>query len=668
MSTKVDLRDKEGSEDGVVHVDEPTGGKVPQILSAMIINILAMGVGASYGIPNVFYLQLDPQACNGFDSATPIPTNSPSTISGPSASMSTELPVRTFDCPFTIDSDEKSLISLSGVVGMYTTLFFAVPIVSKFGKRISMMIDCVLSLVAFIFMASAQNVGMLVISKFLLGYVSLTCRSAIQPFICETSNPNIRGFTTAFYILFYISGQAFSTFLAGRNQTGDDGWRWTAAVFAGLMVICFLSLLLWIHESPDWLLDQRRFSQATKALEFFKIDREILVADESKRKTIDGRHKSYKEIVSLYEEAAALVPKKESKRRQFAEKVKEKTKAVINTFKRPEVYKPFILLTVILMMTDLSGFVVMANFSSTLIAGSVQTVMVNGTQIEKERGFGYGEDTFVDALTFVTIIQVTRIPSSFLAMGILGKFRKRPVYMCAAFSLLFMVGTIIVFTFLLQDEDFKQNFKDNVGLQVVPLILFILFYATFSFGYGNVPFSLMGELFPPNASSIANTGVFIISNLGSIVALQTALVIDKQHGLPYVFFMPAAAIVGNIIIAFFFMPETFGLTIEEVREIYGEKVEDTAEKVEEKEQDDQVLPTIQIDQVPIDDEEDEEELPYYHTLRSQVNIELMCALKQRKSVFAWPSAGGGALQVQTIQDSSSPQKGNNSRVSSYFAF
>ena len=647
MSTEVDLRDKEGHEDGVVPVDEPTEGKIPQILSAIIINILAMGVGASYGIPNVFYLQLDPKACTSLNSSTPIPTSSPSTISGTSASMSTKIPVQTFDCPFTIDSGEKSLISTSGVVGMYTILFFAVPIVNKFGKRISLMIDCVLSLVAFVFMALAQNVGMLIFSKFLLGYVSLSCRSAIQPFICETSNPNVRGFTTALYVLFYISGQAISTFLAGRNQTGDDGWRWTAAVFGGLMVICFLSLLLWIHESPDWLLDKKRFSQATKALEFYKIDREILVADESERKTIDGRHKSYKEIVNLYQNAAELSPKRESKRRRFAEKMKEKTKSVIKTFKRPEVYKPFILLTVILMLTDLSGFVVMANFSSILIEGSVDTVNVNGIEIKKERGFGYGEDTFVDPLTFVTIFQLTRIPASFLGMSILGNFRKRPVYMCAAFSILFTMGAIIVFTSFLQDQDFKQNFKNNVGLQVVPLILFILFYATFSFGYGNIPFSLMGEIFPANASSIANTGVFIISNLGGIVTLRTALVIDKQYGLQYVFYMPAAAIVVNIVIAFFFMPETFGLTIEEVREIYGA--------------------TIPIDEVPIDDEEDDE-VPYYHSLRSQESMELMLALQQRKSVFAWPSVGGGALQVQTIRDSANPQKGNNKRVSSYFAF
>merc|ERR1712212_762476 len=189
---------------------------------------------------------------------------------------------------------------------------------------------------------------------------------------------------------------------------------------------------------------------------------------------------------------------------------------------------------------------------------------------------------------------------------------------------------IIVFTSFLQDQDFKQNFKNNVGLQVVPLILFILFYATFSFGYGNIPFSLMGEIFPANASSIANTGVFIISNLGGIVTLRTALVIDKQYGLQYVFYMPAAAIVVNIVIAFFFMPETFGLTIEEVREIYGA--------------------TIPIDKVPIDDEEDDE-VPYYHSLRSQESMELMLALQQRKSVFGWPSVGGGALQVQNIRDS-----------------
>ena len=63
MSNQGEFRDDDDV--GAVGVVEPTGGKIPQILTAIILNILAMGVGASYGIPNVFYVELDPNACNG---------------------------------------------------------------------------------------------------------------------------------------------------------------------------------------------------------------------------------------------------------------------------------------------------------------------------------------------------------------------------------------------------------------------------------------------------------------------------------------------------------------------------------------------------------------------------------------------------------------------------
>ena len=645
MSTK--FRDKDDG--GGIPDVEPTGGKLPQILTAIILNILAMGVGASFGIPNVFYVQLKPENCIDPTMSTSMTTVLPnSNLSNPELK----------ECPFTINTDQKSLITYSGIVGMYSTLFFAVPVVSRFGKRKSMMLDSILSLIAFIFMAAAQNVGMLCISKLLLGYVSLTCRAAIQPFIAETSNPNIRGFTTSLYVLFYISGQAFSVTIANHF---DDGWRYTAAGFGALMVVCLLSLAFWIHETPDWLLEKRFFQQATKALEFYKIDREILVADENKRKTVDGRHKSYHEIVDLYEEEAERSPLKEkSKRRIFSEKVKHKTKVVIATFKRPEVYKPFILLTFILAMTDLSGFVVMANFSGDLVSQ-----------------YGYGENTFVNALDFTAIILATRIPSSFLAMGVLGKFKKRPVYLCAAFSLLIILVGLITFTFLLTNGTIPlETFENNVGLQIVPMILFILFYATFSFGYGNIPFSLMGELFPTNASSIANTGVFILSNLGSVIAAQTALSINEAYGLPYVFFIPASAVIGNIILAAIFLPETYGLTMEEIGQIYGGKIDKPKEEIPKDETPKDEAPK---DETPVEvkmptieiEEEEEEEVPYYHKLRSEMNMELMNAIKRRKSVFAWPSVGG-ALQVdstrQSIRLSESNQLKTNDNRASVYAF
>ena len=88
------------------------------------------------------------------------------------------------------------------------------------------------------------------------------------------------------------------------------------------------------------------------------------------------------------------------------------------------------------------------------------------------------------------------------------------------------------------------------------------------------------------------------------IAIQTALVINETHGLLYVFVMPAGAVAGSIIIAAIFMPETQGLSLDEIRKIYGK----SAVKLEEK-------------------------VPYYHRLRSVLQVELKKKSKQRQSSY-----------------------------------
>ena len=590
-------------------------GKKVQVFTSMFINILALGTGASYGIPNVFLSQLDPKECNTNGtlinnknySGPPRPP-SPPPLSGTSIALETDPPVNS--CPFTINSDQKSWIATSSILGMYCTLFFAVSTVSKFGKRVSLMIDCILSFIGFILMAIAVNVPMLYLAKFLLGYVSLTSRSAIQPFICEISNPAIRGLTTSLYVLCYISGQALSVLVANHFE---NGWRYVSGAFGVFMIICFLVLLLWIHESPDWLLEKCLFKKATKSLEFYEIDRKILVDDDQKRKTKDGYEKSYEEIVSLYEQESRDTTTSEKMcPKTWPTKIRNTVSATISTFKRPEVYKPFVFLSIMLGLVDLSGFVVMANYSIVLV-----------------KEYGYEEHkTFVNASDLMVIIYLSRIPSSFLAIPLLQKNKKRPVYLVVSFCLLLIIIGIITFTSY-EQKITKQEFQQSIGLQMCPLILFILFYATFSFGYGNVPFSLMGELFPPNASSMANTCVFILSNIFGFVAVNTALVINDTYGLQYVFFIPAGAVVASMLVAGIFMPETYGMSLDEIRNIYSKKLDEIPEK---------------LDEVP-------EKLPYYHELRSKLTLESTRMMKQRQSVYAWPAeCAQGIVQLPDAPD------------------
>ena len=561
---------------GTKQHDETAGGRWVQILTSIILNILALGTGASYGIPNVLS-KLDPKECNK------------------NAGTKKE------ECPFTIDSSQKSLMATCSIIGMYCTIFFAVRIVSRFGKRVSLIIDCVLSLAGFLLMAFAMNVTMLCLAKFVLGYVSLTCRSAIQPFICEISTPSIRGFTASLYVLCYISGQALSILAANPFF---DGWRYVSGVFASLMIVCFLALILWVHETPDWLLEKCYFDKAITSLKFYKIDPKILVDNDQKRKRNDGTEKSYGEIVELYREKSLCVKTTTISNTESGKGwIKNKAMDFINVFRRPEVYKPFILLTLMLGLVDLSGFVVMSHYSIALV-----------------KEYGYGDDTFVNASDLMVMIYLTRIPSSFLSMGVLKRFKKRPLYLFVCFCLFIIICGIITFTWLIEEDYItNENFQDSIGLQIVPLILFTLFYATFSFGYGNIPYSLMGEIFPPNASSMANTFAFILSNIFGLIAVQTALVINKNFGLYCVFIIPAGAIVASMILAGIFMPETHGMSMAEIKKIYG-KTRDDEDK--------------------LSDEPEQEEDPYYLPLRSQLQIDLRKAIKQRTSVYAWPTVGG----------------------------
>ena len=101
------------------------------------------------------------------------------------------------------------------------------------------------------------------------------------------------------WALCFSSGQALSILAANLL-----GWRYVSGFFAILMVVCFLGLL-WLHETPDWLLENKQFDRAIKSLEFYRIDPKILVDEDAKRLNQNGENKGYEELVGFYREESA---------------------------------------------------------------------------------------------------------------------------------------------------------------------------------------------------------------------------------------------------------------------------------------------------------------------------------------------------------------------------
>ena len=92
------------------------------------------------------------------------------------------------------------------------------------------------------------------------------------------------------------------------------------------------------------------------------------------------------------------------------------------------------------------------------------SLSTNLRQTYKFQEYGYGDKTFVSAADLIVIVYLTRIPTSFLAIPLLQKFGKRPVYLLVSLCLLFIVSGLIVFTNAVVTESItKQEFQESIG-------------------------------------------------------------------------------------------------------------------------------------------------------------------------------------------------------------
>ena len=63
--------------------------------------------------------------------------------------------------------------------------------------------------------------------------------------------------------------------------------------------------------------------------------------------------------------------------------------------------------------------------------------------------------------------------------------------------------------------------------------------------------------------------IFVLVNTVELTAVKTALLISENHGLQYLFVIPAVAILASAIYVALLMPETHGLSLKQIGEIYS---------------------------------------------------------------------------------------------------
>ena len=105
----------------------------------------------------------------------------------------------------------------------------------------------------------------------------------------------------------------------------------------------------------------------------------------------------------------------------------------------------------------------------------------------------------------------------------------------------------------------------------LPLLSLVVFFVAFSGGYANVPFILMGELFPVRYRSI-------LGPLSSSFSLMCTFTVVRSFPVMQVTMTPYGAFwffmcctVTGVVFVFFVLPETKGKTLEDIEKIFSKK-------------------------------------------------------------------------------------------------
>ncbi|KAF5640032.1 sugar transporter (hexose transporter) [Fusarium tjaetaba] len=152
-------------------------------------------------------------------------------------------------------------------IGSIAAVFFTAPVNDFFGRRWGMFTGAVVVIIGTCVQATSTGRGQFLGGRFILGFgVSFCCVSA-PCYVSEMAHPNWRGTITGLYnCTWYIGSIIASWVVYGSSYIdGEIAWRlpiWCQMITSGIVALG----VLWLPESPRWLIAQDRVEDAVKVL------------------------------------------------------------------------------------------------------------------------------------------------------------------------------------------------------------------------------------------------------------------------------------------------------------------------------------------------------------------------------------------------------------------
>lgn len=376
------------------------------------------------------------------------------------------------------------------------------------GRRKTILYLAILFFVSTIGCTISPNAAVMILCRFLLGLAVGGASVTVPTYLAEMSPAESRGKMVTQNELMIVTGQllAFTFNAIIGNMLGENShvWRYMLPIAAIPAVFLFFGMLR-VPESPRWLVSKGKNNEALTVLQKIR---------ESKRAKSE-----LQEIESAYEQEAKM------------------EKATFKDLTTPWVRRVVFLGIGIAIVQQITG---------------VNSIMYYGTEILKDAGFQ------TEAALIGNIGNgVISVLATFVGIWLLGKVGRRPMLITG------LVGTT---TALLLIGIFSLVFEGSAALPYIVLALTITFLAFQQGAISPVTWLMLSEIFPLRLRGLGmGVTVFCLWGINFLVGL-TFPVLLSSIGLSTTFFVFVVLGIGAILFVKKFLPETKGLTLEELEQ------------------------------------------------------------------------------------------------------
>lgn len=390
-------------------------------------------------------------------------------------------------------------------------------ILDKVGRKKTLIIINLFSITSWgiLALANQDNVEImyiqLLMSRFLIGITTGLSSSPAAVYSAEIAQPNLRGRLTILttlavglgILIIYVLGYFI-----------PDNWRLVSAIACFISVFSLI-VLIYIPESPTWLISKKRFDDAELSLN-----------------TLRGVPlRNAKSNHAVLEELNLLKDK-------IIYSNNNPHTSIYSMLKQKQVYKP---------LGIMIGFFAFQQFSGIFV------IIVYAVQFTAEVG------VLIDPFLCTVLIGIIRVIATVMVGYVLDSVGRKPPSIFSGIGMSICMFGLTICMWL-------PNFTQNISW--LPLFLILTFIFTSTIGYLTIPFTMSAEIYPLKIRGFATGLTICMCYLMCFIVVKLYPTMIIIMGCSNVMLFFGLVSILGVLYVHFILPETKGKSLEEIEDYF----------------------------------------------------------------------------------------------------